>query len=497
MSKVDATFAQLAALGGLMVAGSLMLANKVEAADRLNVLLICIDDLKPTLGCYGDPVAVTPHIDKLAASGVRFDGAYCNQAVCSPSRNSLMTGLRPQTIGIYDLPTHFRLAVPGAVTVGEYFKQRGYHVQGLGKILHTGHGNYDDKQSWSVPSWRPKAPSYVTEASLNNIVTDASGKKRGPATEAAMVSDETYSDGQIAAEAVKRLHVAAQSSDQPFFLAVGFLKPHLPFVAPQAYWDLYNPEQLPMPSVLEPPTGAPEYAPTTGGELRSYSDIDKGPVDMATTRHLIHGYYAATSYTDAQIGKVLDALESEGLADNTVVALWGDHGWHLGDHGMWCKHSNYEQATRIPLIIRAPASSPDRAPQTRDVASNKMGLGTASLVETVDVYPTLAELAGLEPPTSLDGVSFASIVRQPSTRVREYVTHVYPRGSRLGRAIRNERYRLVEWKPWKNGNDPIEYELYDYQQDPLETKNLVHEQPEVFANLLAVLADQPPAAPQK
>ena len=294
-----------------------------------NVLMICIDDLKPTIGCFGDQAAITPHMDKLASRGVVFHSAYCNQADCSPSRNSLMTGLRPQTIGVYDLPTHFRLAAPDVVTLTQYFKQHGYEAQGLGKILHTGHGNIDDAASWSIPSWRPKASQYVLDASTQQLQKDRSGKVRGPATEAADVSDETYGDGQIAREAITRLGAAKESPDQPFFLAVGFLKPHLPFVAPQLYWDLYDPAKLPMPQVTAVPENAPSYAPTSYGELRNYSDMpEKGPIDEATTRHLIHGYYAATSYTDAQIGRVLDALHEYGLAENTIVVLWGDHGWH-------------------------------------------------------------------------------------------------------------------------------------------------------------------------
>ncbi len=467
---------KLALVASALVSAWMTLAQAAEL--RPNVLLICVDDLKPTIACFGDPIAITPHIDALAKRGVRFNAAYCNQAVCAPSRNSLMTGLRPQTIGIYDLQTHFRLAVPEAVTLSQHFMNQGYRAQGLGKILHTGHGNYDDKASWSVPSWRPKAPSYVLAESLQKMRTDAAGKKRGPATEAADVPDETYADGQIAAEAVERLLAASQEKAQPFFLAVGFLKPHLPFVAPKKYWDLYDPATLPMPAVLVPPQGAPAYAPTGGGELRTYSDIEKN-VDSATTRHLIHGYYAATSYTDAQLGKVLDAVERLGLAENTIVALWGDHGWHLGDHGMWCKHTNYEQAARIPLIISAPGGA-------RDVASQAM-------VETVDLYPTLAELAGIGPPVGLDGKSFAAVVRQPSSPAHDYVLHVYPRGSRLGRAVRNQRYRMVEWKVPGDESSSADIELYDYQLDPLETKNLAAEMPEIVSAMRAELAKSPEA----
>jgi len=453
------------------------------AVDRPNVLLICVDDLKPTISCFGDETAITPNIDKLASRGVRFDAAYCNQAVCSPSRNSLMTGLRPQTIGVYDLPTHFRFAAPDAVTFSQHFKNAGYHAAGLGKIYRVGHGNIDDAESWSVPSWKPKTASYVLPESVQNIKPDANGKKRGPATEAADVSDETYADGLVAEEAVNRLKAAAENPDQPFFLAVGFLKPHLPFVAPQKYWELYDASQLPMPTIHDAPKYAPSYAATSGGELRNYSDMpEHGAIDNATTRHLIHGYYAATSYADAQIGKVLDAVDQLDLADNTIIVLWGDHGWHLGDHGMWCKHTNYQQATRIPLIVVAP--------------NGLHGVASLAMVETVDIYPTIAELAGIKTPGKVDGVSFSAVVRDGVSTARDFVTHVYPRGSRLGRAIRDQRFRLVEWNEVGDTLGAAEIELYDYQTDPLETRNIAADHPEIVAAKMKQLQQQAPPRPQ-
>lgn len=463
----------------LAFAGNLLIArNPLQAETKpLNVILICVDDLKPTIGCYGDPVAVTPNMDRLAAAGIRFDMAYCNQAVCSPSRNSLMTGLRPQTIGVYDLGTHFRLAAPDVVTLSQYFIGRGYHAAGLGKIYHTGHGNKDDRLSWSVASWRPRSQHYADKENLAAMRRDRKGKVRGPATESADVPDTTYSDGLIAVEAVKRLRAFQGNPEQPFFLAVGFLKPHLPFVAPKRYWDLYDPSALPMPELNDGPDGAPGYAKTNGGELRNYSDMpDKGMIDPATTRNLIHGYYAATSYTDAQIGQILDALNQLKLAENTIVALWGDHGWHLGDHGMWCKHTNYEQASRIPVIISTP--------------SGARGAATRAMIETVDLYPTLCELAGLPVPDSLDGLSFAKVFEQPEAEARRFVTHVYPRGDRLGRAIRTKRYRMVEWKTPGHPEDSAEFELYDYQTDPLESKNLAMESEEIVRQLRRELIAQ-------
>ncbi len=288
----------------------------------------------------------------------------------------------------------------------------------------------------------------------------------------------------VADEAVKRLEAAKQKPDEPFFLAVGFVKPHLPFVAPKKYWDLYDPTKLPQPELSKGPEGAPDFAVTTWGELRNYKDMpNKGPVTPEQQRHLIHGYYAAMSYMDAQLGKVLDALDTNGLAKNTIIVFWGDHGWHLGDHGMWCKHTNYEQAAHIPLLVNAPGVT-------------KEGSRTQSLTETVDIYPTLAELAGLKAPETLDGRSFASVLKDSTASNRDHVIHVYPRGENLGRAIRTQQHRLVEWKPAGGSAEQAVYELYDYQADPLESKNLAAEQPAVVAELKALLAKHPEARPQ-
>jgi iduronate 2-sulfatase len=469
-----------------LVTGAQMLA--AESA-KPNILLICVDDLKPAIGCYGDAMAKTPSIDALAQRAVVFERAYCNQAVCAPSRNALMTSLRPQTLGIYDLATNFRKSRPDAVTMAQHFRQSGYKAQALGKIMHVGHGNGEDAASWDVPHFQGKTVGYALKenqaltregALFDNKRPDQ--LPRGAATEMADVSDETYSDGQIAVEAIRRLQ-AAKSDKQPFFLAVGFLKPHLPFVAPKRYWDLHDPAKLPQPERLTPPDGAPAYAPQFGGELRNYADMPSGstPLSPELTRHLIHGYYAATSYMDAQLGKVLAELKKLDLEKNTIVVLWGDHGWHLGDHGMWCKHTNYEQATRIPLLVAAPGAKAVRS---------------QALVETVDVYPTLAELAGLPAREGLDGKSFAAVIREASGKHREFVTHVYPRQGMLGRAVRDERYRLVEWKNPGAEASTAEYELYDYQADPGETKNLAASQAELVKILAARIQAMPEAKPQ-
>jgi iduronate 2-sulfatase len=468
-----------------------------QTAARPNVLLICVDDLKPLLGCYGDPLAKSPNIDRLAARGLRFERAYCNQAVCAPSRNALLTGMRPQTLGIYDLATNFRKAAPDVVTLPQYFQAHGYRTQALGKIFHVGHGNHDDPASWSVPHWRPTAPMYALpesraprgltreEALFANVPGERARRlPRGAAYESSDVSDSSYPDGQIADEAVRRLTDAARTPDKPFFLAVGFIKPHLPFCAPKKYWDQYDPTQFTLADYQLPPDGAPEFAPTNWGELRQYSDIpESGPLTPELQRKLIHGYHAALSFMDAQLGRVLDAVVATGFDKNTVIVLWGDHGWHLGDHGMWCKHTNYEQAARIPLIVVTPDLS-------------EPGTASAALVESVDIYPTLCKLAGLPVPENLDGTSVDAVLRDPSSSTKEAIFHVYPRGNRIGRAVRTARYRLVEWK--RPGADPDNaiFELYDYEGDPHETKNLASDEPDVVTSLRSILASQPEARPQ-
>jgi iduronate 2-sulfatase len=473
------------------------IVHHASAAQKPNVLLICVDDLKPLLGCYGNKLVHSPNIDALAARGLRFDAAYCNQAVCAPSRNALLTGLRPQTLGIYDLATNFRAARPDTVTLPQYFKMHGYRTEGLGKTFHVGHGNHDDPRSWSVPPWKAKVVGYALpesqapqgltreEALFSNVPSAAARQlPRGKAFESADVPDNAYADGQLADEAVRRLHQAASNADEPFFMAVGFVKPHLPFCAPSKYWDLYDRSAFAVAEVKHPPAGAPSFAPTTWGELRNYAGIPgQGELPDDLQRELIHGYHAAVSYMDAQVGRVIAALDDAHLASNTIVVFWGDHGWHLGDHGMWCKHTNYEQAAHIPLIVIAPGLT---RPHT----------ATRSLVESVDLYPTLCALAGLPMPEHLDGADAGAVLRDPAAPTKDAILHVFPRGERLGRAVRTARYRLVEWKPPGADASQAVFELYDYQADPQETKNLADEQPETVAQLRTLLAAQPEAKPQ-
>lgn len=470
--------------------------SQAISAEKPNVLLICVDDLKPNIGIYGDPLAKTPNIDRLASSSLLFAQAYCNQAVCSPSRNALLTSLRPQTLGIYDLATNFRKSRPDAVTFPQYFKQNGYRTEGMGKIFHVGHGNNEDAASWSVAHFKAKSIGYALKENQAPTREGALFENQSPANlpkgaayESADVPDNAYGDGAIADEAVKRLEAAKKTPGTPFFLAVGFVKPHLPFCAPKKYWAMHDRSKFELAKVANAPEGAPAYAPTAWGELRNYKNMpEKGPVDAETARTLIHGYYAATSYMDAQLGRVLDALESNGHAENTIIVLWGDHGWHLGDHGMWCKHTNYEQATRAPLIVVAPG--------------RPGGQRSAAIVEFVDIYPTLCDLAGIPRPAHLQGESLVPLLEEPASPTRRPAYQVYPRkdknlGPLLGHAVRTDRWRYVEWR--QSGGGVAARELYDMREDPLETVNVAGEADredvvaEHAALLAARLAVPPPA----
>ncbi|MFZ4082125.1 MAG: sulfatase-like hydrolase/transferase [Pirellula sp.] len=476
----------------LLLASSLvsMCAGQASATDRAlgsqqpNVLLICIDDLKPRIGCYGDPLAQTPSIDRLAKQGVVFQNAYCNQAVCSPSRNALLVGLRPQSLGIYDLETNFRKGSPSAVTLPEHFKANGYFTQSFGKTFHVGQGNNDDPSSWSTASYKPKGRNYQLVEN-QNLVNSKDGSKAA-AYESADAPEELYNDWLIAEEAIKAMSEKS-GADQPWLLAVGFLKPHLPFVAPKKYWDLYDPSKIELASFQQSPLNAPTYAQQNSGELRAYSNVpNQGPIPDSVQRELIHGYLASVSFTDQQIGRLLTALEQLGLSENTVVVLWGDHGWHLGDHGMWCKHSNYEQATRIPVIVSVPGKA--------------RGVSSQALIESVDIYPTLCELVCIGVPDSLDGKSFAAVLSDPALGHRDHTIQVYPRnkpgtGQVLGRAIRTHRYRLVQWKAWDAPDESSDWELYDYQADPQETRNLASQLPDVVSELREHLDSHPKAKP--
>lgn len=339
------------------------LALQAQPAQRLNVLMFAVDDLRPEFGAYGSKIVRSPNLDRLARSGILFRRAYCQQAVCSPSRSSLLTGTRPDTTKVWDLETHFRAALPGVVTLPQHFKNHGYHAQGMGKLYH---GGFNDEASWSVP-WTAGQPVHRPYALEQNraIVAKraaeagAAAKKKGaarvrtngPAYESADVPDNSYPDGAVADLAIAALRERAAQPDKPFWLGVGFVKPHLPFVAPKKYWDMYDPREIQLARNPFPPKDAPSYAVQPGGELRNYWGVPPGRIPDDFARTLKHGYYASISYMDAQLGRVLDERERTGLAQNTVIALWGDHGWKLGEHDGWCKHSNVENDTKVVLVF--------------------------------------------------------------------------------------------------------------------------------------------------
>ncbi len=463
-----------AGIAGSMLVHSARSGAAEKAARKMNVLFIAVDDLRPQLGCYGDPVVKSPNLDRLAAEGTVFKRAYCQQAVCSPSRTSLMTGRRPDTTRIFNLETHFRDTIPDVVTVSQQFKANGYHAVGMGKIYH---GGLDDKQSWSVPHWRPKAPTYLDPSTIEDIkrrTEEAKAgfngklpprwkyiKPRGPAVEGAEAPDNAFADGKVADRAIQVLN---EVKDQPFFLSVGFIRPHLPFVAPKKYWDLYDRKALELADNPFAPKDAPGYALSNWGELRKYKGMpDKGPVTDDQARDLIHGYCACTSYTDANIGRVVAELERLGLRENTVIVVWGDHGWQLGEHGMWCKHTNFETSTWSPLIVSAPAQKTKGTP-------------CDALVEFVDIYPSLCDLCHVPLSDGLEGTSFAPLLDEPSKTWKSAAFSQYPRtvkgvGRVMGRSMRTDRYRFTEWRGIKNRTF-CEYELYDHESDPKENTNL-------------------------
>jgi iduronate 2-sulfatase len=471
------------------------LAVTLCAVERPNVVLICVDDLKPTIGCFGDSAAKTPHMDRLARQGVVFTRAYVQQAVCAPSRHSLLTGLRPDQLGIYDLATPFRLAAPDAVTLPQAFMRAGWQAEAIGKIYHQGNGNGNDQASWSIPHIDFKDDTPLDHPGGPGMPVGAVTAKRpegwtdrGAPWAWPECGDEVTKDGRTAAHAVQRLGALAEAG-KPFFLAVGFSKPHLPFRVPKRYWDLHDPARLPVEPVdAAAPIGAPTWGGHRFGELRGYSDIQgTGPLTEAQARVMVHGYYAATSFTDAQIGTVLDELERRDLMQTTIVVLWGDHGWHLGDHGWWCKHTNYEQATRNPVIVCAPGLT--------------RGATSASLIGTIDLYPTLCALAGVEAPAGLPGHSLVPVLRDPATTVQDAVLSVYPRTPAgreiLGRALRSERWRYVAWHAFDNGAVVAE-ELYDLASDPRESRSLASDpaQQAVMDDFRRRLAALPAPKPQ-
>jgi arylsulfatase A-like enzyme len=419
-------------------------------ADRPNVLFIAVDDLRPQLNCYGETQMHSPNIDKLASGGMLFEQAYCMVPTCGASRAALMTGIRPSRNRFITHLTWAEKDAPGITTMNTHFKQNGYETISLGKIFHH---PTDSQEGWSQPAWRPQG-GYMDPANKKIVQRrrdQGDAKPNGPAFEAYDAPEDEYQDAKLAARAKEELQRLSKA-DTPFFLAVGFFKPHLPFVCPKKYWDLYDHDAIQVPANYHPPKDAPEGAVHSSGELRAYAGIPKqGVLSEEDARNLIHGYYACVSFTDAQIGKVLDELERLDLAKNTIVVLWGDHGWNLGDHTMWCKHSCFESSLHIPLIVRAPGKSATR---------------TRALIETIDIYPSLCELTGLPTPEHCLGRSFVPLFNNPSQPWKGYAISRFTNGD----SLRTDQFRFSEYTT-EQGH-PTGRMLYDHATDGLENFNL-------------------------
>lgn len=429
-------------------------------ATRPNVLFIASDDLRMNVGCFGDSVAKTPHLDALARRGMIFERAYCQQALCNPSRASVLTGRRPDTLRVWNLPTHFRETTPEAVTLPQHFKQQGYFTQDVGKIFHNWRTKIEgDPASWSVPAVLHFA-SHATDVAVIDGGEVPPNRAKTKGTEARDVPDEAYFDGRVAATAIEALRDCVRKG-KPFFLGVGFWKPHAPFNPPQRYWDLYRREEVPAIRNPQAPRDAPPVALMNQSESKGVT-----PADIAELRH---GYYAATSYLDAQLGKVIAEFDRLGLAKSTVIVFWSDHGYHLGEQGMWGKTSNYENSARVPLIIVAPGM-------------RHAGAKAEGLVELLDLYPTLVDLCGLPAVAGLEGVSLKPVLENPGTRVKAGAFTQAPRPPKIqggqsdtmGYSLRDERFRYTEWREWTTGR-VLATELYDHETDPDETINRVND----------------------
>ena len=444
--------------------------------ERPNILFIVIDDLRPALGCYGDPLAKSPNIDQFATSARRFNHAYVQQAVCGPSRTSLLTGRLPDHTKVWHNRNRFRETLPDLVTLPQLFKRNGYRALSLGKIF-SGNEKELDPLSWSAPEllrgkgWK----KYIQPEN------QGSGSKQA-AYENPAAADDAYPDGKLANLVVKTLKELKQDG-QPFFLAVGFFKPHLPFNAPKKYWNLYEPSEFELPANLcRPVELVPELARHSHRELGGYKSVPKNEeLDKEQSDLLRHGYYACVSYVDAQVGKVIDTLRQLDLDRNTIVVLLGDHGFALGETNRWCKGTNFELDTRVPLLIRVP-----------DL--DRPGIATDSLVELVDVYPTIAALARIQAPADLDGRSFASLLRDPYAPGSDAVLSQFNRPwdsttpEVMGYSVRTKDVRYTRWIRWQT-RETISEELYDYSSPQsarlftghlIENRNIVNNQPDLL-----------------
>ena len=424
---------------------------------RPNVLFIAIDDLSNALGCYGVATAKTPNMDRLAASGVRFDRAYNQIPLCNPSRASVLTGRRPDATQVFDLDRHFREALPDVVTLPQLFRQNGWFAARVGKIYHydvprgIGTDGLDDKPSWEVVI-NPKGRDVADEALITNP-TPQKAVSAAMCWLAADGSDEEQTDGMIASEAITLLE---KHQDAPFFLGVGFFRPHTPYVAPKKYFDMHPLDSMQLPKAPAddrddiPPPAFAHNNPTPNYGL-----------DELTCRKSLQAYHACVSFVDAQVGRLLDALDRLKLTDNTIIVLWSDHGYHLGEHqGIWQKRTLFEEGARAPLIIRAPHAGGNGKPCSR-------------VVEFVDIFPTVADLAKITPPAKLAGRSLKPLLEDPGQAwdSAAFTQILRPADDRLpeqvmGRTIRTARWRFTEWNGGTSGT-----ELYDHQIDPNEFNN--------------------------
>ena len=455
------------------------LAQEVAAPEsKLNVLLVFVDDLRPELGCYGSPRVKTPQIDRVAANGMTFLRSYCQQAASSPSRTSLLTGLRPDTTRVYDHRTHFRAYRPNAVTLPEQFRNHGYTTTAFGKVFES--PALDDRPSWSIAPWSPGGPAWRSDesdalsranwerlqASRWRITEESVDEADEPDTPRSWreseVSESELPDAQTAEAAAKAI---AQLKDRPFFVAVGFRRPALPLIAPARFFDLYPKGVSDIPKAPDPPRDAPTFALHSSEEIRKFDDIPaEGPIPIAKARELIRAYRACVTFTDSRIGVLLDALDRNGIADRTAVAIVGVSGSHLGELGLWNKNSNYEAATHTPLVVRAPRQ-------------RNAGRKTEALVESVDLFPSLCAICGIPLAPNMEGSSWRGIFDDPKRLWKRAVFSQHPRvipgvGPGMGYSMRTARHRYTEWSgidsPYKT------FELYDYRDSHNELRNIAN-----------------------
>jgi arylsulfatase A-like enzyme len=457
-----------------------------------NILFIAIDDLRPELGCYGNEQIISPNIDKLASEGLLFNRTYCQQPICMASRASLLSGLRPDTMHIYNCKS-LEEDAPGILTLDQHFENNGYEIWAAGKIYHHGI-DYDVQfgDAYVKVQTEQEGRGYLSEEAINTIEEydvwyrenrNQPGGGRGPAFEWPDVPDNAYHDGKMTDLAIEKL-TELKSGEKPFFMAVGYKKPHLPFNAPKKYWDLYDADEIEQADNPEHPENVSQYFNYNFGELRNYAGIPKGreKFDVELNKTLKHGYYATVSYIDAQIGRLMNELKTSGLDKNTIVILWGDHGWKLGEYGMWCKHTQFHLDNHVPMLIKVPGQTPAK---------------TDALVEFVDIYPSLCELAGLELPEHLQGTSFAPLVDNPGQKWKEGALSYWPVSNRtnpekviMGYTIQTNRYRYTEWIQNSTG-EVLARDLFDHQTDPHENKSIANNpENEELMKELSQLLDQ-------